>query len=506
MTKRNINKKCIFILLAFLSIQCKKSQEQKSLTSKADTASNTGTIVPGILDFNFLKATRADNNLVVIEWTAATGSAADNSLNYNVVVNDIVVASNLKTTSYTLTKILATLPYAIQIIARNSKGSTKTVKFTIASETNFIYAYNQPFRSSAGPNHASCYTTSGLFVWTKSIGFMETGTFSDDSGPVMAHDTLFTRGIDTVKYEKAIYAFNAKTGAIYWTTTVDKNPQIELLYHNGIVYHITTRSIDAYKASTGGKLWHKNNINIYKLPVVSNGVLLCNALTTSNQHQLIAYNADTGEEKWHFETGHSLGLPTEKNGVVYIVDSYYELGSIPKGFFYALNSKTGQQKWSFAFDGNKGISNVQLRPLVMGDFIYFYIENNNSYIVKLNKNTGGLIWRSERKTDTGYLMGDDTGIYMVSSSSVYKFDLETCKTLWNKPFYGAVVLHPDGIYTHQYDGIDIPYPLYTYSKLTGNIIVSQLSKLQLLGGFVISSNGTIYYPARSGMYAPPDFL
>ncbi|MEO7213284.1 PQQ-binding-like beta-propeller repeat protein [Mucilaginibacter sp.] len=480
------------LFLVLYLIGCQKD----NVENLPDKPNKTDTIAQA-LSFKFIGLKRKDRRLVDISWTDATGSGVDTTLKYSVSLNGKVIAANLKTTTYTLTDIYATIAYPGQITATNSKGLSVKVNFNIDTEKGFIY-------SNSDAEYFSCYTVDGLFVWEQKIGL---GSFA-----AISNDTLFVQGHVLNYNTAAIYALDIKTGQIDWfkDARLPYYPDFQdVIYDHGVVYEVGKTEMYAFDSRNGQQLWHSAKFHLDK-PIAANGVLYCLDYDVANNYYLRAYDGRSGIEKWHYKTRDVvLGLPIESNGAIYMIEGH------PTGNFSSLwvsdmcsfDAKTGVKKVMCRLRGSPGYEGPQSRPLVIGNNVFVSLlgdtgsENN---LFAIDKTTERVIW--EGFAGNGYLTGDAANLFVYSLPyAIHKIDIKAGKPIWQKdnvPEY--MVFSPEKLLLHNdiasHYGSLTPTPFKVYNNQTGNSEITSLPGIKMVGPFTLILNGNVYYLPQSGMH------
>jgi outer membrane protein assembly factor BamB len=150
--------------------------------------------------------------------------------------------------------------------------------------------------------------------------------------PTVANGTLY---FGEANY---VFALDAATGVLKWTTLVGDEVIGQPAVANGRVYIGTysTNSIYALDAVTGSLLWSYATTGlITSTPTVAEGVLYVG----SGDNKLYALDAATGAFRWAYLTGGAVGSPAIGTGVVYFGSEDLNL--------YAANASTGNLIWKY---------------------------------------------------------------------------------------------------------------------------------------------------------------
>src|SRR5216683_2381571 len=158
------------------------------------------------------------------------------------------------------------------------------------------------------------------------------------SSPTVANGVVYVASND-----EELYAFNATTGAVLWSTCIGAGTSSTPAVAKGVVYIGSgDGNLYALNAITGAVLWTATaGYHIESSPAVVNGTVYVG----SDDGNLYAFNADTGAVLWTSTTSADVdSSPAVVNGVVYV-------GS-HDGKVSAFNATTGTVLWSTALDPN----------------------------------------------------------------------------------------------------------------------------------------------------------
>src|SRR5690348_16473220 len=133
-----------------------------------------------------------------------------------------------------------------------------------------------------------------------------------NSSPTVVGDIVYIGSND-----KALYAFDAKTGKILWAHNANDGVGSSPAVANGIVYvGSDDSSVYAFHAITGATVWiFTTGGSVWSSPAVVNGVVYIG----SNDNMLYALDAKTGKVLWTHSTDNFVSSsPAVVNGVVYV--------------------------------------------------------------------------------------------------------------------------------------------------------------------------------------------
>ena len=182
-----------------------------------------------------------------------------------------------------------------------------------------------------------------------------------------------------------LFALNAQTGATVWS-----RPLLGQFFlsaptvSNGVLYvglglylPYYTGAMYAFDARSGALLWSNSAVNaIQTAPTVGNGAVYFG----SDDGNIYALDASSGHQLWHYNTNTGQGAGSAGalvNGVFYIGLS---------SFVYALNASDGTLLWQYQLS-----SFIAASPAVQDGVVY--ISSYDGHVYALNASTGTLIWR-----------------------------------------------------------------------------------------------------------------
>jgi len=462
----------VIVLLCTLLAGCKKAAKDiiKNQTDKTPPTAFT------------VKVTDREDTYAQIQWNRSV-SADTTLVTYAVTINGVKIVAGLTDTTYKILNLTDTLAYMGQVIATDKRGVMTTDTFTVHKAPGVMFA------STDGS--FSCYTLGGDQRWAI-VGALT-------AYPVISNDTIFAQGPNIV-------ALNAKTGAQYWSASVNEQGG-GLVYYGGMLFSNLPQSnrIIAINAKTGNMVWQLSGGGTYA-PTVSKGILYYENPDGQGGAAFIAIDAKTGVPKWNMIFHGNTAVPVAVNGTAFIQSSSTDPNTAG-GYLYARDAATGAYKWSFGFNGEVG-ANLQSRPVVVGNTVYFlgykdeYGAPNTLYAVNISDGTPK--WQKLAFTGAAYgtVFGGTDGIYVNAFQVTEKFDLNTGALLWSDPnssdLSGVldVTVTPGTVYFHQYDGQG-SY-LQPLSSATGAGI-SNAQNVPDAGGYIIVIDRKPYYPYPSGM-------
>ena len=265
--------------------------------------------------------------------------------------------------------------------------------------------------------------------WKRSVGLYD---LSPGTSPAVVKGVIYFGSND-----HNVYALNASTGTLMWSSATRGPVYSSPAVVNGVVYvGSCDGNVYALNASTGAKLWSyatpiaEGQSCVISAPTVVNGVVYVG----SDDSSVYALNANDGTKLWRFSTGDGVRVssPAVANGMVYV-------GS-ENGYMYGVNAKTGALIWKVLTGiGKYGqINGVRSSPSVANGIVYFGGGDNGVYA--LSATTGALIWRY----GTGYYVFSspavaDGVVYITSVDGLmYALNASNGAELW---YY---IINPDG--------------------------------------------------------------
>ena len=222
--------------------------------------------------------------------------------------------------------------------------------------------------SRPGPNLCSdsmlaLDSNTGKLLWYNQVKPHDLFDLDFQCSPILTTATINDRQTDIVigsgKLGK-VYAFDRKSGEIYWQTPVGQHQNDELT-------ELPPGTTTVLPGPEGGVLTPMACANdILYVPVINeSGDFTPTGFTESNDEsdhgtgELVAIDISTGESIWSKSfNSMAVGAATVVNDLVFT--------STLDGMIYALDNKTGEEIWSYQSPG--GINGW---PAVAGDFIIF---------------------------------------------------------------------------------------------------------------------------------------
>jgi outer membrane protein assembly factor BamB len=240
--------------------------------------------------------------------------------------------------------------------------------------------------------------TTGHPLWQDNI--------NAETAPVVANGVVYIGSYAINGPYNTIYALNATTGKIIWTTTIDgivgtDSPTIA----NGTLYIGSEQgTLYAFNASTGKQRWSAStgtNTFATGTPAVDNGAVYAQA----GPQNLEAFNTATGKQLWSVTVG-DYSSPAAAYGLVYMTDTSNSLR--------AYSEKTGKLVWEYTTANPDGSVDGTLSPAVANGVVYASGFGGYSGMIALNAKTGKLL---DTYSNPG--QGDDSSSPSIADGMVF---------------------------------------------------------------------------------------
>ena len=438
---------------------------------------------PGAFTVTVIYRTETD---ATIQWTAAPDTP-DDTIRYSVYLKGIKLDSNLAVLTDTLTKLLPDSSYKGLVIATDRKGDTSVAPFELPAFQGFLYIYDQN-------KSLYCYNiATGKQKWIVKNLFA-VGVIS----PVCHQDTLFSLG--TSLGIITLYAHNKQTGALIWKDTIQRNSPLSpiqtnstLALENGELVYVIDSDIYACNSKDGHFRWRSTVAEGYSFqiqPVIAGGLVYIGGL----DKKMHALDAASGVERWAFNTKELLweSNPSVANGLVYF--------GAESGSLFALNAGTGVKAWSM----NTSADPISTSPRVEGSTLYMSMNDGSVY--SLNALTGKINWQYlvPNQAMMSNPAVDNSSVYVGTWDGNRWSDLlainKTSGALrWRIRISGAnswamePIAAGNRVYVYAGSYVNI------YNATNGAFIKTIDIIYQLITGFAVDINDSIYYPASSPM-------
>ncbi len=283
----------------------------------------------------------------------------------------------------------------------NSIGSVPTVA------NGVVYV-----SSSDGKMYAFNADT-GQVLWTT-----PTGSYYLGSAPTVAGGKVYIGSFDHM-----LYAFDARTGATLWSAPTGDRIGSSPTLVNGVIYiGSDDGKLYAFNASTGANIWTvPTGGSVRSSPAVFNGVVYAG----SDDQKLYAIKADTGGTLWTVRTGGRIrSSPAVVNGIVYVGSEDHKL--------YAVKADTGGILWT-ASTGDSVFSS----PAVANDVVY--IGSNDGKLYAFNATGGTLLWTASTGDSIFSSPTIANGVLFIGSNDrkLYAFNASGCRKTSCLPLWTA---------------------------------------------------------------------
>ncbi|HZU66531.1 MAG TPA: PQQ-binding-like beta-propeller repeat protein [Ktedonobacteraceae bacterium] len=258
---------------------------------------------------------------------------------------------------------------------------------------------------------------SGAVVWRAKLNNSLT-----DATPSLEGQVVFV-----AMQSKAIAAFNAETGQMYWSFSVGEKIQAPPVVVGGRVYVASLTHLWVLDAASGRVIWtFKHGASGW--PTMGSPAIMGNAvyIGLGTGTQLWALSLTNGHVLWSFDTGDRItSSPLVQGDTVYIATW--------QGKIFALNRSNGQLRWVYLLntvhnqnvvDGVGGSMAQANNRLYMGDY--------RGSILCIDALHGKLIWRfatGAQVLATPVVAGER--IYIGSGDGFfYALDSKTGRPIW----------------------------------------------------------------------------
>jgi outer membrane protein assembly factor BamB len=194
--------------------------------------------------------------------------------------------------------------------------------------------------------------------------------------------------------------------------------------------------------------------------LVNDKVFLTTAVEADNGLSLraLSLDASTGKTRWnselftatprstHNKNSHASPTPVIQDERLYVHFGHY--GTACLDLSGKILWRTTAIKYS-SVHGNAG------SPVIAGDALIFNCDGaDNPFVAALNKNTGDVLWKFDRKTDAKKKFSFSTPLIVngqlitVGSGGAFALDPKTGKELWRTPFAEGYSVVPRPVFGH----------------------------------------------------------
>ncbi len=217
----------------------------------------------------------------------------------------------------------------------------------------------------------------GTKVWSHRIFACNSGT-----APAVVGGTAFVEG------DGAVYAYNAATGRLQWTTELANPagcyPDNPVTVAAGIVYasqfsSATGESVFALNPATGAVLWSADPGSCCASPVAISG-----GLAYVDTDHLTAYNAVTGAQVFSSPTSIAFAQVAISGGIAFLCDGMQ---------LDALSARTGVLLWSASLSAPTTVGS----EAVDGNTV---VVTDNQDVTAFSASTGAQLWRLDSGSAT----------------------------------------------------------------------------------------------------------
>lgn len=219
----------------------------------------------------------------------------------------------------------------------------------------------------------------GKLAWT-------TGTGDAIRGNPLIHGGRVYFG----SWDDHLYAVDLRTQKLLWRAdtggVVQSTPAID---RGRVVVGSRSAKLLAYDADTGKEVWRHDYADgswVESSAITAGGIFY---VGSSDSLKLSAIAADTGRELWQFRTGGwTWATPVLAGGTLYVGAisgyPYYFEGVTLRHGFYALDAATGREKWSFTPPPVAGYvtGGVMAAPAIVDGTVYVGALDGHIYALK----------------------------------------------------------------------------------------------------------------------------
>ncbi|HJD56127.1 MAG TPA: PQQ-binding-like beta-propeller repeat protein [Rickettsia endosymbiont of Pyrocoelia pectoralis] len=284
--------------------------------------------------------------------------------------------------------ITAILLVPFMLSACNSLGP-KRVKNIVELTPKLALQSNEPIYLDSAAN---IYAFNPNILKNKQYSFAKGRTVA---APVFAGDMVYALDI-----RSNVSAFSIGQNKVIWSNNLSKNKKDNyigggILHHNDKLY-ITygSRTLVVLDAKSGYEIIRKELPDIIRTkPVMLNDNTV---LVQTISNQTMALNAETLKNIWEYE-----GIKETLSASYFVTPIVYHdsvIVTYNSGHILALNIKNGEVKWNFEFANLDRIAipnfeeaSILCTPVV--DHNNLYIATGLGKLIKLNLETGGVIWQ-----------------------------------------------------------------------------------------------------------------
>lgn len=246
------------------------------------------------------------------------------------------------------------------------------------------------------------------------------------ASPLVYNNTVYIASVDEdLKGEGGIYALETKDGSQKWFYQTKNSIKNTIAIEQGNIYAQDAEgNLYAINANTGKLSWEKK-LTINGLPVLDDGLTVCNGIVYAGSGKgFAAYDAKTGVQKWvntSWQQGEgTTSTITASNKVV--------IGNAQWRGMHANDAKTGKHLWSLS---KGGISNRGASPAIYNGLLYF-ISSKTFFIVDIE--SGSIIVAKELPYSVDVtstpLVTDKLVIFGTVSNGLVALDKESLEEKW----------------------------------------------------------------------------
>lgn len=312
-----------------------------------------------------------------------------------------------------------------------------------------------------------------------------------EASPAIVNDVLYIATTDVgCNSSGYLYALNADTGALLWTSGTNNQTPFTPAVADGLVFlHFSSNCfyqslLYAYDANTGALIWTQQTNDREHGPIEFNSPFVANhTVFAAGEWNAVAFSTISGAELWH----NSIGGISTSTGAVANGTAYFE-AAVAESTVYAFDANSGEGGSMFQTQGDilssaLAIANgmvyvgdndgnvyaccgamswiygtgswIESSPAVANGVVYVGSDDGNLYA--LDANTGMLIWQYPTGGGEASPAVANGVVYVGSNNgNLYALSAKTGALLWQYatggPIYGSPAILNGMLYIGSGDG------------------------------------------------------
>lgn len=223
-------------------------------------------------------------------------------------------------------------------------------------------------------------------------------------------------------------ALDRKSGRIKWRKEFKGGVEAGAsLFKNQIFVAANDGTVSSLNAKNGDQIWSfSSSSENVSIPVLDSTTGLL--YFQNSQNLVFCLEADTGRQVWVYSkpdntlmTIRGSSTPTVANGLVFV--------GFSEGSFVALNAKTGQVAWEQVLNRNKKFKDVDAQAVVVSPTVVV-VSGYDDRVYALTQNQGQIVWSYNAGSYSSVTL-DEKFIYVSTSDSRFlKLNAETGELVW----------------------------------------------------------------------------